>query len=69
MTPLRSLRLATKASQGVFAARLGVSVDAYRPWDSGRREPPPEILIKAQALADVGADDRPLALPTLVSAH
>jgi DNA-binding transcriptional regulator YiaG len=65
MTPLRSLRLATKVSQSVFAGRLGVSLDAYRPWDSGRREPPAEILVKAQALANVGAYDLPLALPIL----
>jgi transcriptional regulator with XRE-family HTH domain len=65
MTSLRSLRLATKASQAVFAARLGVSVDAYRPWDAGRREPPAEILAKAHTLANVGPDDRPIALPLL----
>ena len=65
MTLLRSLRLAVKASQADFAARLGVSVDAYRPWDVGRRKPPAEILTRAHALANVGPDDRPMALPTL----
>ncbi|PWT81411.1 MAG: hypothetical protein C5B57_10535 [Blastocatellia bacterium] len=51
-TTMRECRLALNESQAAFAARLGVSKESYRTWDSGRRTPPKAILTKAQVLAD-----------------
>lgn len=65
MTDIRACRAATRLSQAAFAERLGVSFESYRAWDAGRREPPPEVLASARALAGTGAGDRPLSLPTL----
>jgi len=65
MSVIRALRLDARASQVAFAARLGVSLESYRAWDVGRREPPSEILATARRLAAAGPDDRPLSLPTL----
>lgn len=65
MTPIRELRLATKASQATFASRLGVAIESLRAWDTGRRSPPSEVLEAARALAAAGPDHRPLPLAVL----
>lgn len=62
---IRSIRLAAGASQADFAARLGVALESYRPWDTGRRSAPPEVLAHAAALVPVGQEDQPLGLPVL----
>ncbi len=59
---VRHVRLALRLSQRRFAARLGVSLESYRPWDAGRRETPEEVIRRALALV-AGADvDAPMPL-------
>ena len=48
---LRECRDALGLSQLSFAAQLGVSLETYRTWDSGRRPTRPEILTRANELA------------------
>lgn len=62
MSTIRDFRLLIKLSQSEFAERLGVSVESYRMWDSGRRDPPRVVLGKARELANAGPADRPLGL-------
>ena len=59
---LRQCRHALALSQSSFAAQLGVSLETYRTWDSGRRPVRPDILTRANELA-LRAD--PHALPPL----
>ena len=49
MSPIRQYRKALGLSQAVFAARLGVPLETYRPWDAGRRAPPPPVCARARA--------------------
>jgi DNA-binding transcriptional regulator YiaG len=65
MSTLRDLRQATQSSQAVFAERLGVSLESYRMWDSGRREPPTAVMTHARALAARGSEQKSLALLVL----
>jgi transcriptional regulator with XRE-family HTH domain len=59
------VRLAFGLSQRQFAARLGVSLESYRPWDAGRRETPEDVIRRALALV-AGADvDAPIPLAAL----
>ena len=46
---MRQYRMALGMSQAAFAARLGVPLETYRPWDAGRRAPPPTVLVSARA--------------------
>jgi DNA-binding transcriptional regulator YiaG len=48
---LRECRRALALSQSTFATQLGVPIETYRTWDSGRRPARPEILTKANELA------------------
>jgi transcriptional regulator with XRE-family HTH domain len=48
---LRQCRLALALSQADFAAQLGVSIETYRTWDSGRRPVRSEMLRRANELA------------------
>jgi DNA-binding transcriptional regulator YiaG len=48
---LRQCRQALALSQSSFSARLGVSLETYRTWDSGRRPPRLEVLTTANELA------------------
>jgi len=48
---LRQCRDAFALSQASFAAQLGVSLETYRTWDSGRRPVRPAILTRANELA------------------
>ena len=48
---LRQCRQALSLSQSSFSARLGVSLETYRTWDSGRRPPRLEVLTTANELA------------------
>ena len=48
---LRQCRQALALSQSSFSARLGVSLETYRTWDSGRRPPRLEDLTTANELA------------------
>jgi transcriptional regulator with XRE-family HTH domain len=48
---LRQCREALGLSQANFAARLGVSLETYRTWDSGRRPVRLEMLTRANELA------------------
>ncbi|HXG72896.1 MAG TPA: helix-turn-helix domain-containing protein [Gemmatimonadaceae bacterium] len=66
-TEIRCLRLRMQLSQPQFAARLGVSAETYRAWDSGRRVVPDGWLEKARTLAVVEAPDRQWSLPHLAT--
>jgi len=46
-SPLRTLRSELGLSQGQMAARLGVALESYRPWETDRRTAPSEILHRA----------------------
>jgi DNA-binding transcriptional regulator YiaG len=48
---LRQCRDALALSQPSFAAQLGVPLETYRTWDSGRRPVRPDILTRANELA------------------
>ena len=48
MSPIRQYRVALGLSQTAFAARLGVPLETYRPWDAGRRAPPPPVCARAR---------------------
>ncbi len=48
---LRQCRQALSLSQADFAAQLGVPLETYRTWDSGRRPARLDVLTKANALA------------------
>ncbi len=48
---LRQCRETLALSQAQFAAHLGVSVETYRTWDSGRRLPNRGVLAKANEQA------------------
>jgi DNA-binding XRE family transcriptional regulator len=48
---LRQCRHALALSQSRFAAQLGVSLETYRTWDSGRRPVRPDVLARANELA------------------
>ena len=69
---LRQCRHALALSQSRFAAQLGVSLETYRRWDSGRRPVRPDILTRANELA-LRADPhalRPLeTLARLIHVH
>lgn len=62
---LRQCRKRLRLSQSAFAARLVVSLETYRTWDSGRREPPEHIVILARQLAAGPSDDEPVPLALL----
>ena len=69
---LRQYRHALALSQSSFAARLDVSLETYRTWDSERRPVRPDILTRANELA-LRADPyalRPLeTLARLIHVH
>lgn len=69
---LRQCRDALALSQSRFAAQLGVSLETYRTWDSGRRPVRPDVLTRANELA-LRADPhalRPLeTLARLIHVH
>lgn len=48
---LRQCRDALGISQSSFAAQLGVPLETYRTWDSGRRSVRTDVLTRANALA------------------
>src|SRR4029450_8345487 len=48
---IRQCREALGLSQVSFADQLGVAIETYRTWDSGRRPVRPEILIQANVRA------------------
>ena len=48
---LRRCRTALGLSQAQFAAELGVPLETYRTWDSGRRHVRPAVLTLANARA------------------
>ena len=69
---LRQCRDALALSQSRFTAQLGVSLETYRTWDSGRRPVRPDVLTRANELA-LRADShalRPLeTLARLIHVH
>ena len=65
MSLMRTYRRALGLSQSAFAAQLNVPLETYRPWDSGRREPPPQLLTRARTLAGYPDDTVLLPLPVL----
>ena len=65
MSLMRTYRRALGLSQSAFAAQLNVPLETYRPWDSGRREPPPQLLTRARTLAGYPDDTLLLPLPVL----
>lgn len=64
---IRELRLSAKLSQAEFASRLDVALVTYRGWDSGRRCPPPEAIVKARELTAHGPDDQLVELRVLAT--
>jgi DNA-binding transcriptional regulator YiaG len=64
---IREIRVRLQRSQSEFATLLGVSVQSYRPWDSGRRAVPADWLDKARALAAAHDPERIWALSELAS--
>ena len=66
MSLMRTYRRALGVSQSAFAAQLHVPLETYRPWDAGRREPPPHLLTRARTLA--GSPDETVLLPLPVLA-
>ena len=66
MSLMRTYRQALGLSQSAFAAQLHVPLETYRPWDAGRREPPPPLLTRARTLA--GSPDETVLLPLPVLA-
>ena len=65
MSLMRTYRRALRLSQSAFAAQLNVPLETYRPWDSGRREPPPQLLTRARTLAGYPDETVLLPLPVL----
>ena len=65
MSLMRTYRRALRLSQSAFAAQLNVPLETYRPWDAGRREPPPQLLTRARTLAGYPDDTVLLPLPVL----
>ena len=65
MSLMRTYRRALGLSQSAFAAQLNVPLETYRPWDAGRREPPPQLLTRARTLAGYPDDTVLLPLPVL----
>lgn len=47
---LRMIRTSLNLSQAECAAALGVALETFRTWDSGRRPPPPAVVRRAEAL-------------------
>ena len=69
---LRDCREILQISQAAFAEQLGVPVESYRTWDSGRRTPPGEVVQRARGLAGHPDDTELLplgALAALVRVH
>jgi DNA-binding transcriptional regulator YiaG len=64
---IRSIRLRLQLSQGQFATLLGVSVETYRTWDSGRRLVPNEWLDRARAVATTNDPNRLWSLRELAT--
>lgn len=62
---LRDCRKATGLSQSAFAERLGISLQSYRTWDSGRRPAPAELLTRVRAVANVAPRDGAMRLLAL----
>jgi DNA-binding transcriptional regulator YiaG len=67
-TDIRDMRLHLQRSQAEFARLLGVSVQSYRTWDSGRRAVPPAWMDKARALMAAHDPDRLWSLTDLAAA-
>jgi DNA-binding transcriptional regulator YiaG len=65
VTPIREIRLTVNLSQREFAAFLRVSPESYRTWESGRRQTPPTVLLRAIELAKAGSGDALLPLSRL----
>lgn len=66
MNELRDLRRAAELGQREFAAELGVALETFRTWDSGRRPVPAPVLQKARAaVAQHARRTEPLALDRL----
>ena len=65
MSLMRTYRRALGLSQSAFAAQLNVPLETYRPWDAGRREPPPQLLTRARTRAGYPDETVLLPLPVL----
>lgn len=66
---LRCCRERLHLSQSEFAARLRVSVETYRTWNSGRRQPPRAVAIHAQELVAEPRTDAAVPLATLAELY
>jgi DNA-binding transcriptional regulator YiaG len=62
---LRQCRNELGLSQTSFAVQLGVSLETYRAWDSGRRSARPSVLTRANELALRAAPQALRPLPLL----
>lgn len=63
MATLREIRLATGRSQRAFAALIGIPIETYRRFDSGRRAAGLDLLHRAEQL--LNQHQRDTALFTL----
>lgn len=60
MTLLKEVRLMYGLSQGEFAKQLGINVNTYKAYETGRRTIPDKIKIKVLRLRNK-RDDRKIA--------
>ena len=62
-----ALEFLTRAMKryGRPASIVTVPLETYRPWDAGRREPPPQLLTRARTLAGYPDETVLLPLPVL----
>jgi transcriptional regulator with XRE-family HTH domain len=51
MTPLAALLARIGWTTGELAGRLDVSPDTTRQWASGRRTPPPDVMLQLEPVA------------------
>ena len=50
MGEMRELRRSIRLSQQEYATLLGVSLETFRTWDSGRRAVPADVICRARAV-------------------
>jgi DNA-binding transcriptional regulator YiaG len=64
-SPLREIRTRLGLSQAECATALGVAIETFRTWDSGRRPAPAAIVNQAQTLSAKGPPHDRLPLQVL----
>ena len=62
-------RIALEKSQAAYAAMLRVSPESSRTWDAERRATPPQVMVRAKAVATDGPGARRDLTSPLVFHH